>query len=119
MHSPLSPGEGASTQGDFYLDNGSTHTGEQGRTRPIFTCNMPPKGEAAVKVIAQTKEERIATVSGPLRHHKGHSTRNLNTLRAILKGIDDWGPGLSTIQELTRQLSEIEEYREKIDSLCI
>ncbi len=79
---------------------------------------MPPKEEAAaVKVITKTKEKRIATVSGSLRTYKGHLTRNLNTLRTILKGLDDRGPGASTVQELTKLMNKVEEYSEKIDSL--
>ncbi len=78
---------------------------------------MPLKEEAAaVKVTTKTKEERIATVYGSLRTYMGHLTRNLNTLRTILKGLDDRGPGTSTVQELTRLMSKVEEYREKIDS---
>ncbi len=71
---------------------------------------------AAVKVITKTKEERIATASGSLRTYKGNLTRNLNTLRTTLKGLDDRGPGASTVQELTRLMSKVEEYIEKIDS---
>ncbi len=82
---------------------------------------MPPKEEAAaaVKVVTKTKEERIATISGSLRTYKGHLTRNPNTLRAILKGLDDRGPGPSPVQELTRLMSKIDEYREKSDALYI
>ncbi len=51
---------------------------------------MPPKEEAAaVKVATKTKEERIATVSGSLKTYKDHLTRNLNTLKTILKGSQD------------------------------